>query len=129
MYVCDTTHSCVTPLIHVRHDSFMCDTTHSCVTRLIHVWRDSCAGEAVQDVPRRTRGEREGGVSVDSLSKEPYILSKEPYILSKEPYILSYVHTNESSVNPKSTSNQSSKSCTVLQYPSRKMSHVTQMNR
>ena len=28
---------------------------------------------------------------------------------------------NESSVNPKSTSNQSSKPCTVLQYPSRKV--------
>ena len=28
---------------------------------------------------------------------------------------------NESSVNPKSTSNQSSKPCTVLQYPSKKV--------
>jgi len=30
---------------------------------------------------------------------------------------------NESSVNPKSTSNQSSKPCTVLQYPSNKVRH------
>ena len=31
---------------------------------------------------------------------------------------------NESSVNPKSTSNQSSKPCTVLQYPSKKRGYL-----
>jgi len=32
---------------------------------------------------------------------------------------------NKSSVNPQSTSNQSSKPCTVLQYPSRKVGHMS----
>ena len=42
-----------------------------------------------------------------------------------EIYII-YIHKsiNKSSVNPKSTSNQSSKPCTVLQYPSTKESEI-----
>jgi len=28
-FICDTTHSYVTQIIHMRHDSFICDTTHS----------------------------------------------------------------------------------------------------
>ena len=42
-------------------------------------------------------------------------------IVSNTPlFFLEIYWINESSVNPKSTSNQSSKPCTVLQYPSRK---------
>jgi len=40
-YISDTTHSCVTWLIHMWRDSFICDMTHSYVTRLIHLWCNS----------------------------------------------------------------------------------------
>jgi len=40
-YVCDSTPTYVTWLIHMWHGSFICDMTHSYVTWLMHTWRDS----------------------------------------------------------------------------------------
>ena len=40
-FIHDTTHSCVTWLIHMWHDSFICDRTYSYVTWLVHMWHDS----------------------------------------------------------------------------------------
>ena len=60
-FICHMTHSCVTRLIHMWHESchgssrvtwlihvwdnsFICDMTHSYVTWLIYMWHESCHG-------------------------------------------------------------------------------------
>jgi len=60
--------------------------------------------------PKRTRGEQEGVENKNTQS--------------------THINLNKNSENPRSTSNQSSRPCTVLQYPSRKPSiHVSEHTR
>jgi len=106
-FICDTTHPSVTRLagdmahtyvtwlIRVWHNSFIRDMTHPCVTWLIHMYN-------------MTHSYLTRSYTTVGAVNFKHIIHKSILI-------------NKSSVNPKSTSNQSSQPCTVLQYPSRKV--------
>jgi len=122
-FMWDMIHLYETCLIHMRHDSFIWDMTHSYETWLVHMcqtersesqerlkatthsyetWRIHMGHDSFTGMWARLRGAR---VKWDSEAC----------------HSCTSIWINKSSVNPKSTSNQSSKPCTVLQYPSRKV--------
>jgi len=138
--VCDMTHSCVC------HDSFLCVIWHSCERKgnfertHLHVWHDSfiCVTWLIYVCDMTylyvwhdsficvtwLSGEREGNFErlwQKSKSFAGRMLQWLRYSCVVFMWIThKSIWINKSSANPKSTSNQSSKPCTVLQYPSRK---------
>jgi len=96
--------SCHTQNVHVKHDNV---TWHHVVwmSHVTHEWV-KCHVKHVNDSHHTARG---------GDQTEKIWISRSKFSQKKSIWI------NESSVNPNSTSNQSSKPCTVLQYPSRKI--------
>jgi len=149
IYMCVMTHShikhdsfmhvtCYLNHSYVWHDSFICvtwlihmrDMTHS------YVWHDSFIWDVFSQIFEfvshksskvsflyKSHTLPQKSVSMSHIISQKSNFSVHSLTSSNVSHIIS-IWINKSSVNPKSTSNQSSKACSVLQYPSRKVSFL-----
>ena len=82
--------------------------------------QDECRNETIAALRRRECKRRECSQKMNAECRKGTNVAR---MQEKRPHECRTKHTNQSGkslVNPKSTSNQSSQVCTVLQYPSRK---------
>jgi len=117
-------------LWHDREYAVMCDVTHS----KQKVCLSSHDNTKMKDCGCANHEQHEQHIDMDDsrgtptargrqcrMSKEGQEESEKREKRTKSHRTHKSIWINESSVNPKSTSNQSSKPCTALQYPSRKV--------
>jgi len=98
---------CIFDSFTLWRDSLMCNMTHLCVTCLIYVWRDSSIGACAHCVEFSHFGTASLQHTSESCKNAKNTQSIQ-------------INLNKTrSGNPRSASMQSSKPCTVLQYPSR----------
>jgi len=91
-FTCDTTHTYMTWLIHMWHDSYTWDMTHTYGAWLIHMWHDSYIWHIMNErlckknLPIMVWLRFVGSLKLDvSFAKKPY---KRDDILQKRPLIL-----------------------------------------